>query len=323
MASNRTVIKNEKVGIVGSGLIGRSWAMLFAAGGYNVMLYDIEEKQVKGALDDILVQLKDLEKNELMKGTLSVDEQYKLISGTNSLAECVSGTKYVQECVPENFDLKKKVFSAIDKVADDKSILASSTSSMPISKFTSELKHKAQCIVAHPCNPPFFCPLVELSPSPFTIPDLTVTAMSLMKEIGLSPVLLKKEIDGFALNRMQYALLNECWRLIEDDVISAEDLDTIMKDGLGMRYAFMGPMETIHLNAEGIVSYCDRYGEMIYGISQQFGPTPKLEGESAKRMEEQMVKTIPLDQLVQRRKWRDTRVAELAKLKKRLDAEQQ
>lgn len=318
-STSKTTMKNEKVGIIGSGLIGRSWAMLFAAGGYNVVMYDIESQQVKQALEVILDQLHNLEKQGLLKGSLSVTEQYQLISGTNDLSECVKDTKYIQECVPENLKLKEKVFAQIDAVAGDKTILASSTSSMPISKFTSNLKHKVQCIVSHPCNPPFYCPLTEVVPAPYTDENITKDTMQIMKEIGMSPVLLKKELEGFALNRMQYALLSECWRLIQDDAISLEDLDTIMKDGLGMRYAFMGPMETIHLNAEGIVNYCDRYGEMIEDICKTFGPAPKFGGAAAKKMEEEVSARIPVDQLNERRMWRDGRLAALAQLKKKMD----
>lgn len=73
---------------------------------------------------------------------------------------------------------------------------------------------------------------------------------------------------------MQYSLLNECWRLIRDGIVSPQDLDVVMKDGMGMRYAFMGPMETIHLNAEGTQNYCDRYGETIFNVSEDLGPIP-------------------------------------------------
>merc|ERR1712156_433223 len=99
-------------------------------------------------------------------------------------------------------------------------------------------------------------------------------ARALMAEVGQGPVSLSREVPGFVLNRMQYALLNECWRLVRDGVVSAQDLDVVMKDGMGMRYAFMVPMETIHLNAEGTQNYCDRYGETIYNVSSDLGPIP-------------------------------------------------
>ena len=110
-----------------------------------------------------------------------------------------------------------------------------------------------------------------------------------MTEVGQGPVSLTREVPGFVLNRIQYSVLNECWRLIRDGVVtpqvgshsqnlnthcSCQDVDVVMKDGMGMRYAFMGPMETIHLNAEGTQNYCDRYGETIYNVSSDLGPIP-------------------------------------------------
>ena len=206
----------------------------------------------------------------------------------------------------------------MDKIIDAKCVLASSSSAMPASKFTEKMSHRSQCLVAHPINPPFLCPLVEVVPAPYTSEEAVEVTMSIMKEVGQSPVFLKKELPGFALNRIQCALLTESWRLIEDDAISVEDLDTIMKDGLGMRYAFMGPMETINLNAEGVESYCDRYGQMIYDVTNSFGPVPKMGGETAKNISKELEKRIPLEKLDERRKWRDVRLAALAKLKKEL-----
>jgi L-gulonate 3-dehydrogenase len=307
-----------KVGIVGSGLIGRSWAMLFAAAGYEVKLFDAQSDQVSGAIDDILVQLKDLNEAGLLRGKLTISEQHGLIGAAGSLAECVSGAAYVQECVPENVDIKRKVFAEIDAVVGDKTILASSTSSLPASKFSDGLVHRGQVIVAHPVNPPFYCPLTEVVPAPYTEQWVTDTTMTILKELGQTAVLLKKEVDGFALNRIQYALLSECWRLLADDVMSVEDLDKVMSDGLGMRYAFMGPFETIHLNAEGVLDYCDRYGTMMYRITSSFGPPPLMtpDSDTAKRLATAMAERIPLDQLGERRLWRNARLAALAKLKK-------
>lgn len=138
-----------------------------------------------------------------------------------------------------------------------------------------------------------------------------------MDNIGQSAVTLKKEAAGFALNRVQYALLNECWRLVKDDLLSVEDVDRVMKDGLGCRYAFMGPFETIHLNAEGVKSYCERYGETIWNVSQTFGPIPRItpDDDVAVRIDQEMVKIIPLDKLEERRQWRDDRLAQLTKVK--------
>lgn len=112
-------------------------------------------------------------------------------------------------------------------------------------------------IVSHPVNPPYYVPLVELVPAPWTKPEIVKTTRSLMEEIGQEPVSLTKEVEGFALNRIQYAILNETWRLVQDGILDVKDIDKVMSCGLGPRYAFMGPLETAHLNAEGKTnSFC-------------------------------------------------------------------
>jgi len=322
-------LKNEKIGIIGSGLIGKSWAMIFASVGYKVVLFDVEAAQVSKALENIKSELLEFEAAGTLRGDLAAAAQAELISGTDSLADCVAGAKYIQECVPEILELKRKVWADIDKLADNKTILATSTSCIVPSKISDFMEHKSQFIVAHPCNPPYHTPMVELVPAPWTSQEVQVGARALMQEAGQGPVSLSREVPGFVLNRMQYSLLNECWRLIRDGVVSAQDLDVVMKDGMGMRYAFMGPMETIHLNAEGTQNYVDRYGQTIYDVSSDLGPIPtgwKQETEADKAevaaLQASMVKDIPAEELYKRRVWRDKRLAALAKLKRDMDKEE-
>jgi len=319
-------LKNEKVGIVGSGLIGKSWAMIFASEGFNVVLFDVDQNQVTKAIQDIKSELVQFEEAGTLRGSLTAAVQAEMISGTDSLETCVTGAKYIQECVPESLELKRKVWASIDEIADDTTILATSTSCIVPSKISDFMKHRSQFIVAHPCNPPYHTPMVELVPAPWTSQEVRDGARKLMQEVGQGPVSLSREVPGFVLNRMQYSILNECWRLIRDGVVSPQDLDVVMKDGMGMRYAFMGPMETIHLNAEGTQNYCDRYGDTIYNVSSDLGPIPtgwkqasEMDKEEVKALHEAMCTTVPLEKLGERRVWRDKRLAALAKLKRDMD----
>lgn len=295
--------------------------MLFASAGYEVKLHDTEPQVVAAARDDILVQLQKLASTGMSRGQLSVTEQYHRITGAENLADCISDAIYVQECVPENLELKRKVFADLDEVVSDKTILASSTSCMPASSFSENLSHRSQVLVAHPINPPICCPLTEVVPAPYTEKWVADTTVALLKEIGQSPVLLKKEIDGFATNRIQYALLAEYWPLIADDVISVSDLDKVMSDGLGMRYAFTGPFETCHLNAEGILDYCSRYGESINRVLSSLGPPPSMapNTETVRRISAALDERIPAEHLSNRRQWRNDRLIALAKIKKQMD----
>jgi L-gulonate 3-dehydrogenase len=311
---------SRKVAVVGSGLIGRSWAMLFAGAGYSVSMYDTNPDQLKVAVDDIKQQLHHLKEQGLLRGQLTIDEQMKLLTTTSDLKTAMHNAIYVQESVWENLEAKTAVFKEMDAVATKGQILASSTSTIPPSKFTSGLAHKEYCVVAHPCNPPFYCPLIELVPNQWTLPEVMQKSEEIMKEIGQVPVKLKKEIVGFGLNRIQYALLAECWRLVQDDVMEVEDIDKIFKDGLGLRYAFFGPLEITHINAPGgVADYCGRYNRGYLNCIESMGPAPSWEGDLLEKVRKPLEAQVPVDQVQKRSAWRDVRLAALAKLKKDLN----
>ncbi|XP_072013795.1 lambda-crystallin-like isoform X1 [Amphiura filiformis] len=319
MASNGDMHKNNKIAIVGSGLIGRSWAMIFASAGYQVTLYDILPSQVSTALENIKGRLDDLKKAGQLRGSLSPEEQFNLITGTNDLKEAIQGAGFVQECVPEVLELKRKVFKQMEEFAGDETILSSSSSCITPSEITETLQRRKQCVVSHPVSPPYYAPLVEIIPAPWTDQAVVDKTRALMEEVGQVPETLRRELPGFALNRMQYALINESWRLVQDGLLSCADVDKVMWAGMGMRYAFIGPFEVMHLNAEGMASYLERYSKTIQNVSGDFGPNPTFDGEGYKQIVKEMDELIPLDQLEERRKARDARMAALAKLKHDMD----
>lgn len=214
-------------------------------------------------------------------------------------------------------ELKKKVMSEIDAICSDNLVICSSTSCFLPSLLFDNLKHKSNMLVGHPINPPYFVPLVEIVPSPWTNMAIVKQTRELFEQMGQKPVVLQKEVAGFIVNRIQYAILNECYRLIDNGIISVSDVDKVMAHGLGMRYAFMGPWETAHLNANGMKEYFEKYAQGIYDVSMTFGPVPMMTGPTAKLIENEMTNALPLNQLEQRRNWRDERLIELASLKKK------
>uniref|UniRef100_G1LCP5 L-gulonate 3-dehydrogenase n=2 Tax=Ailuropoda melanoleuca TaxID=9646 RepID=G1LCP5_AILME len=268
-------------------------------------------------------EMKFLEQSGCLKGSLSAEEQLSLISGCLNIQAAVEGAMHIQECVPENLELKKKIFAQLDQIIDDKVVLSSSTSCLLPSKLFAGLAHVKQCIVAHPVNPPYYVPLVELVPHPETAPSTVDRTYALMQKIGQSPVRVMKEIDGFALNRLQYAIISEAWRLVEEGIVSPSDLDLVMSDGLGMRYAFIGPLETMHLNAEGMLSYCNRYSEGMQRVLKTFGPIPDFSGTTVEKVNQAMCVKVPNDpeHLAARRQWRDECLLRLAKLKRQMQSQ--
>lgn len=295
--------------------------MIFAAAEHDVVIFDIEQTQLQAAESYITQELKTLEKAGHLRGSLTADEQLQKIRFSKSLEECVKGAEYVQECVPEVLELKKQVFANLDKLADDKMILASSSSAIPASKFSEEMKNRSRVLVAHPVNPPYHMPLVELVPAPWTDPAAVASARKLLADAGQSPVTLKKEVAGFVQPRIQYAVIQECLRLAQDGVMSVEDIDKVLTDGLARRYSFMGMFETIHLNADGVESYFDRYSHMIHTVASDEGPpADPTDKEKMQDIFKQMNEILPIDEIPERRKWRDERIAALSELKRKMDA---
>lgn len=288
--------------------------MMFARAGYEVSIFDINTAAVDAALISVKEQLAGLAAVDLLDGQ-TVEVVAARVSGSADLNDALKGAVHCQECCPENVELKKKVFAGLDAAADDTIVLASSSSCIGPSEFTDGLVHKAQCIVAHPVNPPHFIPLVEIVPSPSTSPAVVERTVALMKKLGQAPVTLKKEANGFILNRLQYALLMEAWRCVEDGICSAEDCDTAVSQGLGLRWSFMGPFETIDLNAPGgVKDYCERYGENITAIcaeQDKLGARAMKDSATADLIHAAMRDAVPADGLDARKVWRDNRLANL------------
>jgi L-gulonate 3-dehydrogenase len=249
--------RERNVAIVGSGLIGRAWAAIFARAGWNVRLNDPHVPTLKAAPRLIRDELHALARHGLAEDP---DGAVARVSVAGNLAEALRDAEFVQENGPERVEDKRVIFAQLDKVAPKDALLVSSTSAITASRFTETLPGRARCLVGHPVNPPHLVPLVELCGAPWTSPEAIERARNIYREIGQVPVTINREINGFVLNRLQGALLAEAFRLVGEGYISPQDLDHTVKDGLGLRWSFLGPFETIELNAPGgIPDYCARY----------------------------------------------------------------
>jgi 3-hydroxyacyl-CoA dehydrogenase len=299
----------EKIAIIGAGLIGCAWASVFARAGHTVALYDIDADAVAGARDSIKAGL--VKQHAIGLITEHPDIVIARVSVTRSLEEAMRDADFVQENVRETVAAKLEIYARLDKLAGADTLIASSTSGIPASAFTENLMGRHRCFVGHPINPPSVVPLVELVPAPWTTPAVIERARAIYARAGQVPIVVNREIQGFIVNRLQGALLAEAFRLVEDGYVNSNDIDKAVKDGLGLRWSFMGPMETIDLNAPGgIRDYCGRYGPLYYDIAQQ--ATPRQWSDALiGQLEQERLAQLPADQRPARAAWRDQRLMDL------------
>jgi L-gulonate 3-dehydrogenase len=296
-----------RIAVIGAGLIGRSWAIVFARAGWEVALHDATSNAAERALAMVADGMAELQEHGLVDDAKAA---VKRVRTSSSLANALDGASFVQENTPETLDTKRAIFTDLDQLAAPDAILASSTSTIVASLFTEKLKGRHRCLVAHPVNPPHLVPLVELVGAPWTASETIAQAKTIYEAVGQVPILVKLEIEGFILNRLQAVLLSEAFRLVEDGYVTPQDLDKTLKDGLGLRWSFMGPFETIELNAPGgIPDYCQRYGPSLSRLS---AADPVIySGENLGRILKQWGQPLPPHQIATRMRWRDRRLAAL------------
>jgi 3-hydroxyacyl-CoA dehydrogenase len=299
-----------KTAILGSGLIGRSWAMVFARGGHDVLLWDQDEAQVAKALAHIATTLPMMAAESLIDDAAAVQSR---IRGAQSLAQALDGAGFVQENIVERAEPKQRLFAEAEGLVPPEAILSSSTSAIMPSIIFGGLATRARCLVSHPLNPPHLAPIVELCGAEFTAPEVIGRARDFMAGCAMSPITVKREIEGFILNRLQLAVLNEAFRLIAEGYVTAEDLDKTVKDGLALRWSFMGPIETIDLNAPGgVADYIARYGPTIRRVGEAQAAAAPWPDTIAATLDADRRAAVPGDRLGEATAWRDRRLMALA-----------
>lgn len=303
-----------KVAIIGSGLIGRSWAMIFARGGWDVALWDPAVGQVEDGLAACAQGLRTLAEAGLCDDPAGAARRIHAATG---LADALAGAAMAQESGPENLQVKQTLFAELDQLAAAGTVLASSTSAFQCSLFTEGLAGRARCVVAHPVNPPHLVPVVELSGAPWTAPETVAWIRQVMAEIGQVPITVLKEVDGFILNRLQSALLTEAFRLVEEGYVSPADLDHTVADGLGLRWALMGPFETIELNAPGgLPDYVERGRPMFTRFIAEPATTAIWSAERTAEVLAAWGRTPSREEIAAASRRRDWRLAALVAHKK-------
>ena len=301
--------QKEKVALIGCGLIGQSWAISFLRAGFDVSLFDPVEGVTVQAKENIKAKLSDLQNHGLLENKKIFDYLNK-IHLARDISQAVGGSIYVQESGPEDLDIKKELTKNIDAATPDDIPIASSTSGIPTSLYASDVQGKYRCLVAHPINPPHLIPAVEIVPAPFTSEAITQNVKEIIISIDKEPLELKKEIPGFVVNRLQGALLSEAFNLVKDGISTAEDIDKAISQGLGLRWSFMGPFQTIHLNApEGIAGYVERYEKMYREMFNK----PDMDWSSVVKLglEEELLNLYQLSDREKHEKERDDKLTKL------------
>jgi carnitine 3-dehydrogenase len=239
MASNRPI---RRIAIVGTGVIGASWAAEYLAHGFDVIATDPApnaEANLRSFVDEAWKALKTI--------GLSPNASLDRLAFTTDMKEALSDADFVQENGPERPDFKIKLYADMDAAAPPDSIIASSSSGITMSVMQSECKRPERMVIGHPFNPPHLIPLVEVVGGARTSPETIQQTLSFYASIGKKPIVLHKEMPGHVANRLQAALYREVVYLIEQGVLNVADADTAVCWGPGLRWGLMGPNLLFHL----------------------------------------------------------------------------
>lgn len=240
---DRSKVRN--IVIAGAGLMGASMAQIFAKFDYEVTLYDLYENGLEKGKELIAIN----QKTSIEEGELTIRESESIVSKIRFSMdlECFREADYVIEAIVENLEVKKKFWSGVSELTPEDTVLTSNTSGLSITAIAEAVKRPERFAGMHWVNPPHIVPLVEVIAGEKTARETLEIVMEVAESINKKPVMVKKDINGFILNRLQYAVLREALYIVENDVASPEDVDNVMKYGLGMRYAAIGPFETVDL----------------------------------------------------------------------------
>ena len=299
--------------LIGCGLIGRGWIILWANAGHEVRVYDESEAARTQAADAVQANLQLLQQEGMIDSAQSLLSRVRFCA---TMAEAVAGAEYVQESVHEICATKRAVFLELGRLAGPHAILASSCSTIPPEQFLAEVDHRERCLIAHPFSPPHLIPLVELVPTRWTSEHTLQRTRELMISLGQVPVLIRKPVVGFAVNRLQAAVINEALSLVAEGVIAPADLDLCMSQGLGLRWAFLGPFETMELNApKGFLDYATKFGGVYRSILDTMRVDRPWSARAIGEVESWRRAELPAEtDVVRRRLWRDHNLMRLAKL---------
>lgn len=279
MAPNQSKGEVETATVIGTGTMGPGIAQVLAQHGVGVRVYDIDQEQLQKARETLNRNL------NLMKeaGFVSRDDIDRILSQikeTHDLKAAVQGVDLVIEAIPEILDLKTAIFADLDAVCAEGTILASNTSGLSITALAKATRRPGKVVGMHWWNPPIIIPVIEIIRGEATEGRTVHTVEDLVRKIHKIPVLVKKDVPGFLGNRLQYALMREAIALLDQGVASAEDIDTVIKAGIGFKFPVMGPLETIDMVGLDIYHRVSQY--LYRNLDSSPNPPPVVEDKVRK-----------------------------------------
>jgi 3-hydroxyacyl-CoA dehydrogenase len=310
--SNNKPVK--RIAIVGTGVIGASWAAQYLARGFDVVATDPAanaESNLRKYVDEAWGALTNI--------GLSSGASRDRLSFTTKMQEALAKADFVQENGPERKDFKIKLFAEMDDATPPDSIIASSSSGITPSVMQSACKHPGRILVGHPFNPPHIIPLVEVVGGSKTSPEAIEQAMAFYASIGKKPIRLRKEIPGHVANRLQIALYKEVLYLIEQDVLSVTDVDDAVSWGPGLRWGVMGPNLQFHLagGAGGIQHFFEGVFTGLMPVMEALG-TPRITAELKQKIADGVLKEAGKRSVEQLAKGEDETLLGLLRLRTQL-----
>jgi ketoreductase RED1 len=257
--------------VIGAGVIGASWTALFLAHGLNVVVNDPQpdiETTLRGSLLKIAPTLRELGlPHECLAGNLRFEPD---------LERAVAGADLVQENGPERPEWKQQLWARIENAVPKHALLLSSSSARPATEQGREMKDASRLLVGHPFNPPHLIPLVEVVPGERTEPKAVEDAVAFYEALGKVPRVLKKEIQGFVANRLQRAIMREACYLVQEGVVTIDELDDVVTSSIGLRWAVNGPFSSFHMGGgpKGLESFFQHLGK---NMAASFNVIPPVE----------------------------------------------
>ena len=305
----------HSIAIVGTGVVGASWAAFFAAKGFPVRLYDEDAKVCTAAVQKALGIVRTMGKAGLITPE-SVPDSENLVSAYTDLGDAVSDVQLVQESVAENYEAKQSVFRHLDELTPSHVILSSSSSGLLMTEIQKVTRHPGRCLIAHPFNPPHLIPLVELVPGEETDPVILQPMREFFESLGKEPVVLNKEVPGHIANRLAAALWREAIDLVLQGVASVEDVDKAVCAGPGLRWALMGQHLIYHLGggAGGIDQFLNHLAPAFEYWLQNLADWTQLPEETREKLSKGLKESLKDRSIEDIADWRDEKLVELLKV---------